>query len=239
MSDIDTVADDIKHTVRSTYDSISSDFDRTRRKPWPPVAKFMTGLPEGTLVLDVGCGNGKDALAVLEHGCPCVCVDFSEEQCRTAKGKLEKHDRVKAGTFPKFEVLQAECERLPFMDDTFDAVLFIATLHHVPSKSGRKKALAEMKRVMRPGAKGLISVWDFGQERFKEERRRQEMGGSPEPPGTEFGDVLVPWKAHSQTFKRFYHLFMSEEFEALIKDAGFSKTSTSTDHGNHYAEVLR
>lgn len=239
MSNIDIASDDIKHQVRSTYDSISYDFDRTRRRPWPPVAKFIAGLPAGALVLDIGCGNGKDAVAVLEHGCPCVCVDLSEEQCKTAKAKLEKHARAAAAVFPKFEVLRAECEYLPFKDAMFDAVLFLATLHHVPGRSGRLRALAEMERIMRPGAKGLISVWDFGQERFKEERNRQELGGSPEPPGTEFGDVIVPWKTGDRTYPRFYHLFMLEELAQLVQGLGFSSTTAWTDRGNHYEEVIR
>jgi tRNA (uracil-5-)-methyltransferase TRM9 len=239
MSDINADAIAVKQQVRSTYDSISSDFDRTRRKPWPFVAKFMTHLPEGILVLDIGCGNGKDALAVLEHGCPCVCIDISNEQCRIARGKLEKHAMAASSVCPPFEVLQADCESLPFKDAAFDAVLFIATLHHVPSGAGRLKALAEMKRIMRPNAKGLISVWDFDQERFKEERNRQGQGGRPEPPGIEFGDVMVPWKTHRCTYKRYYHLFLLEEFEALIRNAGFSKTTIMTATGNHYAEVVR
>ena len=239
MSDINADATDVKHQVRSTYDSISSDFDRTRRKPWPPVAKFIARLPDGARVLDIGCGNGKDAVAVLEHGCQCVCVDLSVEQCGTARRKLETHAMALAGACPAFEVLQGDCESLPFKDGAFDAVLFIATLHHLSGRSHRLKALAEMKRVMRPGAKGLISVWDFGQERFEEERSRQASGARPEPPGTEFGDVMVPWKTRQCTYKRYYHLFVLREFEELIREVGFSKTTIMTDTGNHFAEVVR
>lgn len=41
------------------YEEISNHFSETRHKQWPNVAKFLENLEEGTLLLDVGCGNGK------------------------------------------------------------------------------------------------------------------------------------------------------------------------------------
>ncbi|CAN0018217.1 unnamed protein product, partial [Phaeothamnion confervicola] len=45
--------------VRAVYDVIAAHWDRTRYKPWPRVATFLAGLPPGSLVADIGCGNGK------------------------------------------------------------------------------------------------------------------------------------------------------------------------------------
>lgn len=41
------------------YEKISNHFNETRHKQWPNVSKFLGSLEEGTLLLDVGCGNGK------------------------------------------------------------------------------------------------------------------------------------------------------------------------------------
>lgn len=41
------------------YEEISNHFSETRQKRWPNVSKFLENLEEGTLLLDVGCGNGK------------------------------------------------------------------------------------------------------------------------------------------------------------------------------------
>jgi len=41
------------------YEEISNHFSETRHKRWPNVTKFLENLEEGTLLLDVGCGNGK------------------------------------------------------------------------------------------------------------------------------------------------------------------------------------
>lgn len=45
--------------VHKVYDSIAPHFSHTRHHPWPLVTDFLTALPDGALVADVGCGNGK------------------------------------------------------------------------------------------------------------------------------------------------------------------------------------
>lgn len=45
--------------LSQVYEEISNHFSETRHKRWPNVTKFLESLEEGTLLLDVGCGNGK------------------------------------------------------------------------------------------------------------------------------------------------------------------------------------
>ncbi|KAJ1471029.1 hypothetical protein T484DRAFT_1599061, partial [Baffinella frigidus] len=45
--------------VHGVYDTIAEHFSNTRYKPWPKVGDFLIGLPAGSAVADVGCGNGK------------------------------------------------------------------------------------------------------------------------------------------------------------------------------------
>ena len=53
-------ADDIeKNHVFQVYDDIASHFSDTRHKPWPEVLKFVQSLPVGSILVDIGCGNGK------------------------------------------------------------------------------------------------------------------------------------------------------------------------------------
>ena len=41
------------------YEKIANHFSGTRHSPWPRVDEFLRRQPPGSLVLDVGCGNGK------------------------------------------------------------------------------------------------------------------------------------------------------------------------------------
>jgi alkylated DNA repair protein alkB family protein 8 len=45
--------------VHKVYNEIAHNFSDTRHKPWPRVVDFLRSFPIGSLVLDVGCGNGK------------------------------------------------------------------------------------------------------------------------------------------------------------------------------------
>lgn len=48
-----------KQHVYEVYEKIAPHFSNTRYKPWPKIAKFLNDLPAGSIVADVGCGNGK------------------------------------------------------------------------------------------------------------------------------------------------------------------------------------
>jgi alkylated DNA repair protein alkB family protein 8 len=45
--------------VHKVYNEIAHNFSDTRHKPWPRVVDFLRTFPSGSLILDVGCGNGK------------------------------------------------------------------------------------------------------------------------------------------------------------------------------------
>ena len=48
-----------KKHVYEVYEKIAPHFGHTRYKAWPMIAEFLNKLPTGSLVADVGCGNGK------------------------------------------------------------------------------------------------------------------------------------------------------------------------------------
>lgn len=48
-----------KEHVYEVYEKIAPHFSNTRYKPWPMIVDFLNELPDGALVADVGCGNGK------------------------------------------------------------------------------------------------------------------------------------------------------------------------------------
>jgi hypothetical protein len=41
------------------YNEIASHFSSTRHSPWPRIVEFLKALPSGSIVADIGCGNGK------------------------------------------------------------------------------------------------------------------------------------------------------------------------------------
>ena len=120
----------------------------------------------------------------------------------------------------------ADAAALPFRDKTFDAALSIAVLHHLPSRDDRKFALAEMRRVLQPEGKALISVWSVDDPQIA-----ARLGAKPKNP-----DVEIPWRMpDGTTVPRPYHLFREGELERLIIDSGLQGESFFRSGGNWFA----
>jgi arsenite methyltransferase len=106
-------------------------------------------IPAGGIALDVGSGPGNVTASLARAAGPdglALGVDISQPM-------LARAVRAEAG--PQVGFLRADAQRLPFRDETFDAAVSIAMLHLIPKPSA---ALAEMARVLRPGARMAVMV---------------------------------------------------------------------------------
>ncbi|WDV47615.1 class I SAM-dependent methyltransferase [Clostridiaceae bacterium M8S5] len=100
-------------------------------------------------ILDYGCGYGRTLNQLFEAGYThLIGVDFSEQ--------MIKRGRSLWGTF-KFEII--ESGRLPYEDDSFDAVVLIAVLTCIPDDIEQIKVIEEIKRVLK--SNGVIYINDF------------------------------------------------------------------------------
>jgi ubiquinone/menaquinone biosynthesis C-methylase UbiE len=98
-------------------------------------------------ILDVGSGAGQIVRHLLQYADPeasITCVDLSHEMLCRARRRLKS---------PRPRLLTADLTRLPFADGTFDCVTCGYVLEHLPEA---KIGLAELSRVMAPGAKMLL-----------------------------------------------------------------------------------
>ncbi|HET7820695.1 MAG TPA: methyltransferase domain-containing protein [Ornithinibacter sp.] len=112
-------------------------------------------LGEPTRVLDVGCGTGNLTRAVAERwpGCQVVGVDPSVpfvEAARERAGLVASRVRFEVG----------EAGNLPLDDDSVDAAVALLVLTFVPDAD---RAVAQMRRVTRPGGVLAAAVWDYGE----------------------------------------------------------------------------
>ncbi|MFH1286642.1 MAG: class I SAM-dependent methyltransferase [Candidatus Magasanikbacteria bacterium] len=135
---------------KDAYNKISKPFASTRLILWDDLIPLKQYTKEGDRVLDVGCGTGRlyqlfDGLSIRYTG-----IDQSEGQLKFAKKD-----------YSKGEFLPAEMTSVPFGDSEFDVVYCIATLHHLPDEEMRKASLEEMKRVLKPGGRVILTNWNL------------------------------------------------------------------------------
>ncbi|MEZ0339128.1 methyltransferase domain-containing protein [Mycobacterium sp. pV006] len=106
-------------------------------------------LPVGGVALDVGSGPGNVTAALGRAVGPAglaLGVDISEPMLARA---------VAAEAGPNVGFLRADAQRLPFGDESFDAVVSVAMLQLIPDPA---TAIAEMVRVLRPGRRIVVMV---------------------------------------------------------------------------------
>ncbi|XP_071124379.1 serine-rich adhesin for platelets-like [Mytilus edulis] len=137
-----------KH-VRKVYDTIAPSFNEIPQKVWPNVKKFIKNLHPGSLVADIGCGNGR-YLHINKS-----VYKFGVDAC---------YPLVELSGEKGYEVLVADNQSLPFRDGAFDAVISVGVLHHFSTEPRRVKALKELCRILRPGGKLLVYVWAYEQK---------------------------------------------------------------------------
>lgn len=117
---------------------------------------------EGLSVLDAGCGGGRYARLVAEHG-PRLVVGLDRSRA------VEKA-RALCLDFPAARFAQAELAEPPFPPESFDFVFSIGVLHHCPDPKAAFDAIA---RLVRPG--GRMSVWLYRKNQWWQEWINQAL----------------------------------------------------------------
>jgi SAM-dependent methyltransferase len=140
-------------SVVEAYDQWHSNLDSPEDPidtPWHRMA--IPHLPDlqDKRVLEIGCGRGGFSAHLAERGADLVAADFSPAAVRMATRRLEPH----AGA----EAVVADIEAIPFERGTFDVVISLDTLEHVPHPT---LAVAELVRVLRPGGKLILTTNNY------------------------------------------------------------------------------
>jgi ubiquinone/menaquinone biosynthesis C-methylase UbiE len=111
-------------------------------------------LAAGERVLDVGCGSGVVTREIAERvgaGGRVVGLDPSPALLAVARELAQE-----AGIGDRVEFREGSALQLPFPDGSFDAVLCVTVLSHVPGGEG---TIPELARVLRPG--GRLGIFDL------------------------------------------------------------------------------
>jgi alkylated DNA repair protein alkB family protein 8 len=110
---------------------------------WHKVKDFLEALPTGTLLADVGSGDGK------YFG---VNPNIVTVGCDRSWKLLEVSRDIEHQTFC------CDAVQLPLQDNSFDATMCIAVLHHLSNVGRRRAALAELLRITKVGGQIMIQV---------------------------------------------------------------------------------
>ncbi|POM69622.1 Alkylated DNA repair protein alkB 8 [Phytophthora palmivora] len=256
-----------KQYVHEFYETVAAHFSSTRHSPWPKVAQFVSSLPSGSMIADLGCGNGKYM----------KCVDPSQS---FVVGGDRSSRLVGICQDRGLDAMVCDALAVPLRSDSCDAALSIAVLHHLSTLGHRLAAVKELLRVLRVGGRGIIYAW--AHEQMKGSRRRFEEGRqdfmvpwnldkrfvfstedsssttlgaesgeeskevekiekdpSEDGDGDDSGDKTTSKQQERVVVQRYCHMFKQGELESLVELAGNAKVEQSYYDESNWAVILR
>uniref|UniRef100_K3WLA9 Fe2OG dioxygenase domain-containing protein n=1 Tax=Globisporangium ultimum (strain ATCC 200006 / CBS 805.95 / DAOM BR144) TaxID=431595 RepID=K3WLA9_GLOUD len=232
--------------VHEFYETVASHFSSTRYNPWPRVAAFVRSLEPGSLIADIGCGNGKYM----------KCVDAASQNMIV--GGDRSSNLVKICKESDLNVMVCDAMTVPIRSGSCDAALSIAVLHHLSTLHHRLAAVKELIRVLRVGGRGVIYAWAHEQQ----VNSKRKFEGPKQ-------DFMVPWNLDARfaqkdnnntknesgdgtaidekesstkgpiVVQRYCHMFKEGELEQLVELAGNAIVEEQYYDESNWAVVLR
>ena len=214
-----------KEHVHAVYDAIATQWHHTRGRRgvlWPGATQFLTQLPRGSVVADVGCGDGKYFPAIWEAGSYVIGSDISLPLLKTSMGasaaiepesrRVSEH-RHHLRNRPAVAV--GDCMNVPLRSNSCDAAICIAVMHHLSTEERRIRCIQELVRIVKAG--GLINVQAWAMEQ-QDSSKRKFMST----------DVFVPFNAQPK------YLDQTKQVGAYEEGDGGTTTSVAEMYARTY-----
>src|SRR5258707_710317 len=110
-------------------------------------------------LLDLGCGRGAVLLmaaSLLERG-KATGIDVWKEAEQSGNAlSVTEHNAALEGVAGRVALHTADMRQLPFSDGFFDLVVSSMAIHNIPNAEGRRQAIHEAVRVLKPGGRLVI-----------------------------------------------------------------------------------
>lgn len=139
------------HSVAAQYDLMNDIMSFGIHRIWKQITIESSGVRRGASVLDLAGGTGDLAAAFAKRVGPegrVVLADINQAMLSVGRDKLADQ-----GSFNQIRWVQADAEKLPFADQSFDCVTIAFGLRNVTRK---EEALKSIYRVLKPGGRLLV-----------------------------------------------------------------------------------
>ena len=125
-------------------------------EPTPIIGQIIDtfGISKNQTLLEIGCGEGRDAFALLQHGFDLLATDVSPEAVSFCAKRLPAYA-------DRFQTLDCVTDTL---DMQFDFIYAVAVIHMLVPDSDRDAFYQFIRKHLKPGGIGLICTMGDGTE---------------------------------------------------------------------------
>ncbi|MBS3094258.1 class I SAM-dependent methyltransferase [Candidatus Pacearchaeota archaeon] len=195
----------MKTSQEKVWDNIAKEWNEFKQTPSETATEFLNN--SSGKILDFGSGSGRNLLKIKkDRKKEFYLVDFSQEMLNLAEERSKE-----LGI--KIIAKKASLEKIDFPDEFFDSAICVAAIHCIETKEKRKKALKELFRVLKKGAKAEIEVWNKDSPRFRGEKKERK----------------IKWRDKGE---RYYYLYDEKELQELLESVGFKILGTKPHSAN-------
>lgn len=217
---------------RQFYDQFGGDFAATRRSHPPGYDRILPYLARATNVLDLGCGSGRllSYLAQRDWSGLYVGLDSSARLLEEAAALPLGASRIQR------TLIHADLFNAPWPEEvqkpgTFDALVSLAVLQHIPGAANRATFLRRCAGLLPQGKPFILTTWQFmASERLRKRLVPWERVGISED-ALERGDYLVGWGEGSPG-ARYCALIDERALINMAAGVGLDAVETFTSDGH-------
>ena len=135
----------------------------------------LAKLPGNARILELGCGHA----LLWKENVNRIPAEWNITLSDLSSGMLDAAWRNLVVTGRAFKFEEIDAQSIPYGDETFDAVVANHMLYHVPD---RPKAIAEIKRVLKPSGRLIATTIGYGHLKELNEWLRRASGGKAVEP---------------------------------------------------------
>ena len=174
------------------YNNNSKEFSDTRYCLWNVVSDFGKQFKKNDMVLDAGCGNGKN-IKYFHEKCNIIGFDNCSNFVKICKDK-------------GYNVFHSNILNIPMEKETFNYIISIAVIHHLDSECLHIHAINELMSLLTKNGQLLVTLWAYESDNYSKKKKFKKG----------HNNVLF------NTSERYYYIYDEEMLKNMLSHIKYS-----------------